>query len=861
MPKSSPPLFSIKLITWLCKDELVEEIEGNLLEFYEIAKAEKRSFLLLRYWYEVFLYFRPSLLQTFKFKINSPMYPFNPKIAIRNLVKNKSTSVISLLSFIFGLTSVIFLYFYIDTEINYDAFHEEKDQIFKVYRTSQDQNGEVYDIGVSSGPYARALQNDFPETILSTVRTSMRDLVVSNGENRFYEDYVLVADTNFFEFFSYDLKYGDPATVLDETANVVLSERLAKKYFGEENPIGKSILLNGQEGFIVAGIFSKPLNKTHLEFDMVLSMAMYEPAEWFHDWWNNFAFTFVKINPSNERYLEQQFEGFMNKYLGTDFEKNNNRNGLKLVSLNELYFHDARYDAKKGNKASLFILGSVAIAILFIACFNYINLSIAQSFKRAKEVGIRKILGVKRKYLIGQFMSESIILLIIAMVISFVLSIYLKDTLNSFFGLDVEYRWGDQKIRYFFAGLFGLIILAAGLYPAVLLSSFNSLKVLKNNNIRLGKNILVRKGLIIAQFAISVFLVIVTLLIYTQLDFINNKELGYNGESILVIDTDPEIRENYEPFRDRIRQLAEIKHVTIGSGVPSGFHDSFGLRFSGNEDQVRVNTVFSDIFYLKTFNIEILHGRDFNESLTSDNEAMMINESAWKATGLALEEIIGKKVHIPFREFDRTIIGIYKDYHFKDLRDKVGPQAIIIHQDMRRIAIKMNSNDLSSTVAQIEDIYRELAPNFPMKSWLLEDDLIRHYESENQQARVFTMFSGLSISLTCMGIFGLAAFSARQRQKELSIRKVLGASVQQVIFLISREFLLLMLISVIVAIPVSWYFMSQWLQDFAYRITLENYWVLFVTGGAVIGLIAYLTIALKALKAATNNPAEIMRYE
>ena len=239
----------------------------------------------------------------------------------------------------------------------------------------------------------------------------------------------------------------------------------------------------------------------------------------------------------------------------------------------------------------------------------------------------------------------------------------------------------------------------------------------------------------------------------------------------------------------------------------------------------------------------------------------MINESAWKATGLTLEEIIGRKVWIPFREFDRTIIGIYKDYHFKDLRNKVSPQAIIINRNMSRIAIKMNSNDLLSTLTQIEEVYREVAPNFPMKSWLLKDDLLKHYKSDNQQAKVFTMFSGLSISLTCMGIFGLAAFSARRRQKELSIRKVLGASVQQVIFLISKEFLLLMLISVVVAIPVSWYFMSHWLQDFAYRIALENYWFLFVAGSAMIGLIAYMTIALKTLKAATNNPSEIMRYE
>ncbi|MEM7551253.1 MAG: ABC transporter permease [Bacteroidota bacterium] len=785
------------------------------------------------------------------------------KTALRNLIKHKGTSVISLLGFIIGLTSVIFLYFYIENELNYDAFHSDKESIYRVYRTSQDETGETYDIGQTSPPYAEALINDFQGIIQSTVRTSIRDLVVSNGDKRFYEDYVMVADTNFFEFFSYPLKYGDPETVLDDIHNVVLSEELAKKYYNNEDPIGKTISLNEDETFVVAGIFSKPQNKTHIEFDMVISMDIYEPADWFRDWWRNFASTYVKIDPDKASYLVSQFPDFMEKYLGEDFKINNNSNGLTLIPLSDVYFHNARYDSNdSGDKASLYILGSVALAILFIACFNYINLSIAQSYKRAKEIGVRKVLGVNKTRLVFQFMGESMVLLLTALLISGILSTALRDTLNTYFELDVLYNWNDINVILFTGFLFITIVLASGLYPALLLSSFKTLNVLKSDKPLLGKNIFVRKGLIVSQFSLSVFLLVVTMLIYMQLKFMNEKDLGYDSSSVLVIDTDPEIRENYDAFQERLRRFPTIEQVTIASGVPGGFHDNYGINFKEGQEAIRVHTVFSDAGYLKTFGIPVFAGRGFDDHFSTDREeAMMISESAWKATGLPLEEIIGKQVKIPFKEWDRTIIGVYKDYHYKTLKDKVEPQAIIMGEDMNRIAIKMDNSNIISTMKQLEELYAELAPGFPLKSWFLEEDLGRQYEPENRQARVFTVFSGVSIGLACMGVLGLAAFSAQQRQKELGIRKVLGASVEQIIMLISKEFLLLVGIAVIIAIPASWIFIRKWLQDFAYRIEISDHWYLFLMGGSLTALVAFFTIGLKTFKSANTNPADIIRYE
>ncbi len=861
-PKSSPPALSIRLVRKLVRTELVEEIEGNLYECYDFLKEQNSRFLLLRYWLEVVQYLRPAFLKMFKLKINF-MFFFNPKIAARNLIRHKSSTLISLLGFTIGLTSVLFLYFYIENELTYDTFHKDKEKIFKVYRSSQDPNGDWYDIGVSSPPYAAALKNDFPGTIEATLRYSIDDWVVTHGEDRYYENRTLIADTNFFEFFSYPLIHGDPETVLDEMTNVVLSEKLAKKYFGNENPVGQHITLRGHSDFVVSGVFGIPEYKTHINFDMVLSMELYEGADWFKNWWRNFLYTYVKINPVEAPYLNSQFDSFLEKYLGDDFKKNNLKNRLKIVALDDIYFHDARYDdVVSGNKTTLWILGSVAVAILFIACFNYINLSIAQSYKRAKEVGIRKVLGVEKSRLIGQFIGESLLLLLISVSIAVLLSITLQTTLNNYFEFQVQYRWGDPNLWYFLSSVLVLIILSAGFYPALLLSSFNSLQILKNHKPTLGKNILIRKGLIVTQFAMSVFLLIVTMLIYVQLQYMHNKDLGYDSTAILVIDTDREIRAGYENFRDRLLQNSNIRQVTVASGVPGGFHDGYGIQFFEGQKSLRVSTVLTDPYYLDAFDIQVVAGRGFDDKYhENDAQAMMINESTLKAIGVTSEEIIGKTVTIPFGRGDRKVIGIYKDYHFKTMRDKVSPQVIMMGNNMQRIAIKMNERGMFETLSKIEALYGEIAPSYPMKSWMLQQELNKQYEQEDQQAKVFSAFSGISIGLACMGIFGLAAFSAQQRQKELSIRKVLGASVQQVILLISREFLLLVCLSVLLAIPIAWKFMENWLSDFAYRIQLTDHLLLFLVGGIITALVAFITIGLKTYKTAAVNPAETIRQE
>lgn len=796
------------------------------------------------------------------------MFIFNPKIAVRNLLKYRSTTAISLLGFVIGLTSVIFLYFYLENELNYDSFHSDKDKIYRVIRISTDNTGDPMPIAPTSGPYAAALTNDYPETVKATNRILFEEGLVTYADKSFYEDQIIFADANFFSFFSFPLLVGDASTVLSGANNVVISTQLAKKYFGDENPLGKVLKIDNDHSFTVSGIFGDSPNKSHLEFDMVFPMTYFDSFEWTKLWFNHAMCTYIKVNTPNEAlYLEGQLPDFIDKYMGDDFKRVGTKWGVALEPLNELYFNEIQYEFTQihhGNWTSILTLSGIALAILFIACFNYINLSIAQSYKRAKEVGIRKVLGVDQRRLIFQFMGESILIVLVSVFVSIVLSEFLRIKFNEIFDLNVIFNWQDPMVLLLFSGLFIIIILASGLYPALLLSSFHPLKVFKTGRPVLGKNILIRKGLVILQFSLSIFLIIATSLIYLQLNFIKNRDLGFNKEAVLIVErNNADIATHIKTFEDHLRSNSLIKNVTAASGEPGGFHDNAPMEVEGIPDPVNMHSVFSDLNYFETFDIPIIAGRGFDINISSDKQsAMLVNEKAVQAMGLTPEQVIGKKVHEPFRDLDRTIIGVFQDYHFQELKSEIIPLNIIAwEEDVRVIAVKVDATKLRESVQAVEEAYSQAAPNFPMSSRFLDDSIAASYHDEEKQAKIFTGFSALSIFLACMGIFGLAAFSAQQRQKELSIRKVLGASVSQVVTLLSKEFIALVGIATIIAIPISGYFIKSWLENFAYRIDVLDFWVVFLMSGVITMLTTFVTVGAKTLKTATRNPAEIIRNE
>lgn len=858
----SPPNLSLKLIRWLCQPDLVEELQGNLHQYYQ--EVQNGSFGMIKYWYQVFNYLRPS---TFKSLINTskPMFIFNPILTIRNLYKHRSSTLINIFGFTLGLVSAIFLYFYTHAELSYDSFHEEGDQIYRVIRISE-INGESYNIGVTSAPFAEGLKNDFPSSISSTTRAMFRNGLVGYGDKKFFEDDIMFADANFFEFFSFPLLSGNPKTALDGTNSVVLSKAASIKYFGEEDPIGKTLEVDNEYSFIVSGIMDEAPAKSHLEFDMVFSLALYDRFEWFGEWWNNALLTYVHIASSAEAAaVDEQLPAFMDKYFGEDFERMGQRIGLSLEPLQDVYFNkDVRYDyAKHGSISSVRILMLVAFAILFIACFNYVNLSIAQSFLRAKEIGVRKVLGAQKNRLILQFLGESMAILILSILLSVGISELLNPVFNRFFGLDIDLNWLNGTVLQFFSFLSLAILVTSGLYPALLLASFKPVSVLKSAKLSLGKNVSIRKVLVVVQFAISVFLIVATLLITAQTSYFNSKDLGFDREAIVLVDlNNSDIWNKRDRFKEELLANANITSISGLSGEPGGFHDASSFSFAGFEAEFRMRTVFTDIDYLNVFNIQLLDGRNFSEDLITDEVGtMIINESALEALGVESSEIIGKKATMGWDNSERTIVGVAKDFHFSTLKDEIEPLAIMTGTRHRRYAIKVQSTDISNGLLTINEVYDKWAPSFPLSYEFLDQNLAELYENEQKQAKVFSAFAGISIFLACLGIFGLAAYSAEQRQKELGIRKVLGATARNIIGIVSKEFVLLVLIAAILAIPSSWYFISQWLSEFAYRIEIIEHWYIFGVGGVTAVAVALITVTFKTYRAAVSNPTESIRNE
>ena len=855
--KNTPPRLSLRIIQWVCKAELVEELEGNLYQFYQEQEGKWRT---LKYWYQVLCYLRPSMLKTYKINNSGPMFIFNPLLTFRNLARHRTTAVINVLGFTLGLTATIFLYFYLADELSNDTFHAHKADIYRVIRVA-DLNGDPYKIGVTSGPFASALQNDFPDAITHITRAYPQDGLVAYGDKQFNERNLLFADPNFFEFFSFPLLLGTPSSVLTNSNSVVLSEAMAQKYFGEEDPIGQILELDHEFLFTVTGIFGDTPEKSHLEFDMVLSISFFDRYEWFGDWWNNGLMTYVRIpSPVVAEQLSTQLATFMDKYFGEDFESTGSRVDLALEPLTDIYFNrSTRYDpARHGNLQTVIILGVVALAILFIACFNYVNLSIAQSFLRVKEIGVRKVLGVNRRRLMAQILGESLMILLTAIILSIGICEWLNPVFNTYFDLQIDLIWWDPAVWVVLCILIFFMLIIAGIYPSLLLSSIAPVVAMRGGKISTGRSTM-RKGLVISQFAISIFLMVATLLISAQKNYLDNKELGFDQEAVILVDIDnQQIRSHRRAFKERLLTNSNVRKVSGMSGEPGGFHDTSAFRIDGVKENRRMRTLFTDQDYTDLFNISLLAGRSFDHQLDADTaNVMLVNRKALEEIGLTADQLIGRQADMPTWGLSNLrIIGVVEDFHFSTLKDEIEPLAIMLSPYSRKLAVKVNEARLHENIQFIEEVYRDLVPDYPMTYHFLDEQLGQLYANEQKQARVFTVFAMISVFLACLGIFGLVAYASLLRQKELGIRKVLGATPSQIIRLISRDFVILVLLGGLVAIPAAWYFMQQWLGEFPHRIDLVSHWLEFVLALLAALFIAIITVSAKTYQAAIANPTE-----
>jgi putative ABC transport system permease protein len=784
------------------------------------------------------------------------------KIAFRHLWRNKFYSFLNLFGFSVGMVSVMLLYFYVKGELAYDSFHTQKDKIYRVLRQSE-INGEKYFIGVTSGPYAKALKQDFSE-INKVTRVMPDEALIHHKNQGIREKKFFYADANFFEFFSFPLLHGSPREVLKNGNSVVLTKATAKRYFGKENPIGKLLKLNNQQTLLITGVVDIPPAKSHLDFDFVASISIMESQEWFKGWWANGLCTYVKIDsPAKARDLVQKFPKFMDKYFGKDFVANNNRIDLDLQALSKVYFdYQVRYDpVKHGNLTTVNILGAVGLAILVIACFNYINLAIAFSFRRGKEVGIRKVLGSFRRLLLFQFLTESALIVGMALILSASATELILPIFNQYFATDIAINWWQIESLAFLISLILLTSIISGFYPAFLISGFSPLKALKGNLKIAGFSVWVRKCLVISQFGISVFMMIFTLLIIMQLNFLKTQDMGFQKEAVVLLQTPRSIREKMDAFRNELSQYSAVMNTSTASGEPGGFHDATSIDIDGKDSEHRLRIAFVDEKYIETYGLKLVNGRNFSKNIASDtSQALILNETAIKKLGWTAEEALNKKIHLEyFDSLPRKVVGVVKDYHFASLKEKIEPLVLSMSHRNWILAVKLAPNQLSAGLDNIQKTWQKFAPESPFEYRFLDDSFFSLYENEQKQEKVFMVFAVLSILLACLGIFGLASFNTEQRKKEIGIRKVLGASVSQIIFLISQDFLVLVFWAFVLSSPIAWYFVHQWLQDFAYRVELSG--ALFIIPGFIALVISFLTIIYQALKAGHTNPVDALRNE
>lgn len=787
-------------------------------------------------------------------------------LAIKNFRKQKLFSLINILGLTTGITCCLMLFLFIQNEFSYDNFHKNGKNIYRVMRVGE-MNGERNEIPYVSAAYAPALQNDFPDAIQEVVRVLHDNDLISYNNISFNEKDVLMTDDNFFSVFSFPLVKGNPATALKDPNSIVLTETSAKKYFGNDDPIGKVLQFNKDQQLKVTGIAKDVPVNSHLQFDMVVPLELLRPMlpDWFTNFPNNTLFTYIELKPSADpNQLEKRFPAFMDKYLGKYYAETGHKMGLTIKPLDTIYFASDKFDnVKHGNKKMVYIFMSIAILILLIACINFINLATARATDRSKEVGLRKVLGAVKKQLLGQFILESVMFATLACILSVFLLLSLMPAFTGLLGYKLPEIWSNPWFYTFIIGVIVIVGLLAGSYPALLLSSFSPIESLKGK-LRVGKNgSFFRKTLVVFQFGISVLLIISVVVMMNQMSYVKNADLGFNKEQSMIVRFDnTDISRNKKQFKNELLTIPSVQNVSLMSGEPGGFHDRYGFETEANPtEKYLLNTEFTDLDFVKTLGLKLIAGRDFSESFGTDTtNAVLINRTAATSLGYTPEQAIGKWIKNVSRDsLRRTIVGIVEDYHYTSLQTAIGPLIISPGKDNRLALIKLKPSDLKSAIGDIKKTYTSVAPDYPFEYSFLDERFDQLYRTESKQESVLSIFSVIAIFIACLGLFGLSSYTAIKRTKEVGVRKVLGSSVENIVMLLSKDLLKPVLLGALIAVPVGYYFMNKWLQGFAYRV--EIHWWMFVLAAFIALIIALLTVGVQAVKAAIANPVKSLRTE
>jgi ABC-type antimicrobial peptide transport system permease subunit len=779
------------------------------------------------------------------------------KIALRNIRRYKGYSFINIAGLAIGMACCILILLWVQDELSYDRFHENADYI---YRVIQDINFADHSTtwAITQGPLGPSLKEDFPEIINATRITSRRFRLTYNDKS--FDERPGMADGSILEMFSFPLIKGDPATALSDPNSIVMTEEMAEKYFGSEDPLGKTIKADNRWDFQVTGILKEVPHNSHLQFDSLIPFIFGRELNYTVDNWRNSQFrTYVQLQkgiPAQE--VIQKISGYL--YEKPTLEKDARLNLQPLLRIH--LYSNYEFDTAHGDITYVTIFSIIAFFILLIACINFMNLATARSGNRAKEVGMRKVAGAHKTDIVRQFYGESIFLAFIALFVALTIVWLLLPTFNNLAAKELS--MGVSGNLLVLLGLLGITLLTgiiSGSYPALFLSAFKPVKILKGSLRSGSKGSVFRKILVVFQFALTILLIICTIIIYNQLNYMRNMKLGYDKEFLIYKGMRGDVQAKFDSVKNELLQNPNILGVTATSSVPTyGYTFSNSLwRWEGQDpdEETLMRAVFVDLDYFKTFGMEIVEGRSYSKEFPTDaTEAIMVNEEAVKAMGM--ESPIGRRLSIGTNNF--KIIGVVKNYHFRSLRQEIDPLILIYSPGQSRVLFaRLRSENIPKTIGYMEDIWKEFAPGHPFNYRFLDDALNNLYRSEQRIGTILKYFSILAIFISCLGLFGLASFMSEQRTKEIGIRKVLGASVSNIALLLSREFTKWVLLANIIAWPVAYIAMYKWLQSYAYSTNIALW--SFILSGAMALVIASVAVSYQSIKAAVANPADSLRYE
>lgn len=793
------------------------------------------------------------------------MYKNYLKIALRNLWRHRGFSFLNIMGLAIGMTAGFLILLYVIFELSYDGFHSKGDNIYRVVADIKTPS-ETIEANTVAWAVLPNLQKEFPE-IKAAVRITESGMLVRKDELKFQESNAIAADSAFFQIFDFKLLQGDVKTVLKSPYNLVLSATAAQKYFGNQNPMGQTLKIF-DEGYVatVTGVMQDIPENSHIQADMVLSMATYtsDLRPGLDEQWGNYgASNYILVNTNTDAdQLQSKFPDFLERNNGENMKTSQMFPTLFLEPFNDVYLRSERGGNGNGSISNVYIFSIVAIFILLIACINFINLTPARSVERAKEVGIRKVIGAERKQLGFQFIGESVVICLAAFVLATVLTAIFLPLFNDFAGKTVSDGIFSNPA---YIGILLLISLGigvlAGMYPAFVLSSFRPVSVLKGSFSTGIQGTLLRKGLVIAQFTISIALIIGTIVIYDQMQFMRSQELGFDKEQTLILETN--VSPSQTSLKLALDNLPGVKATSLGSAVPGGGNSGAYSEIENKNGDMQVanlDAYFVDYDYMGQLGLKMAAGRSFSRDFVTDStEAMILNEKAVQLLGYSSpKDALGAK----FDQWGRQgqIIGVVKDFHFTSLQQNIKPLTVRIEPNNTNIiAVKVSPENTPQTVASIQNTWQTILPEQPFDYYFLDEFFDRQYRTEERFGNLFLNFAALAILISCLGLLGLAAYSTLQRKREIGIRKVLGSSVGGVVNLLSKEFLKLVGISFLIASPIAWFAMHYWLEDFAYRIEIQ-WWMFALAGGSAL-MIAILTVSFHAVKAAIVNPVKSLRTE